>query len=500
MRQVTATSHFIMSKKSIFLSCVLLFSTMMGSASAAPQTYGPIKPGQGLWSIASKTRPERSVSHHQMMLALLRANPDAFSVPCNLNSLKSGAILIIPDLAAIQSLSKAEAVKEFERQTQAWRKNRKGIVCPAPEPKPKTAPEVDTKETVPAPATEESDSAQETIQIAPALSEEKPVAKTPLEQAETKTETEKTQIAAQAPASTEIAPALEKEKSVTEIAAEEAQTSPAPQAQAESTDDDKQQPAQAEEADAEKAEVAQAPASTEMLPATGKEKSVTETESEQAETQLEAQEAPPAEIAATETAAKLTDDDKKQQPVQVEETTAQADTDGSTRTPAAIAETTEPAAPSSPLTIWLPVVSLLFFLLLWLVWLTRSRFAPVTQEAPAAAPEKNQATPEPIQKLPDPLDFIFAEELTEEQGRVVGTQKNKFSAKEKENDAALEALLEQSLGQTASPSSKNKQFSARQAKLDFSSEELKQLGTGKAVNERFLDDFFASAEPKQKKA
>ncbi len=107
--------------------------------------YGPVAAGEGMWTIAGKTRPDKSVSHHQMMLALLRANPEAFQYSCNLLSLRRGAILKIPDLETIQSLSRAEALAEFKRQQDAWAAHRKGrtLVCPELEEPPPPAEETD---------------------------------------------------------------------------------------------------------------------------------------------------------------------------------------------------------------------------------------------------------------------------------------------------------------------------------------------------------------------
>jgi FimV-like protein len=66
------------------------------------------------------------------MVALLKANPSAFSVSCNMNSLKSGTILRQPSLTEIQALSPEEARKVHRQQDQAWkayRSRKKEIVC-----------------------------------------------------------------------------------------------------------------------------------------------------------------------------------------------------------------------------------------------------------------------------------------------------------------------------------------------------------------------------------
>src|SRR5690606_11319509 len=58
--------------------------------------YGPTVATDTLWSIASAVRPDDGVSIQQMMLALVRANPEAF-IDGNVNGLRRGVILNIPD-------------------------------------------------------------------------------------------------------------------------------------------------------------------------------------------------------------------------------------------------------------------------------------------------------------------------------------------------------------------------------------------------------------------
>ncbi len=93
-------------------------------------TYGPIKAGDMLWTIAGKVSPP-SVSRHQVILALQQTNPQAFSVPCNFNSLKVGETLRIPSLTEIQAFTPEKALAELNRQDEEWRNRRqKNIVCP----------------------------------------------------------------------------------------------------------------------------------------------------------------------------------------------------------------------------------------------------------------------------------------------------------------------------------------------------------------------------------
>lgn len=58
------------------------------------KTYGPVAPGENLWHIANRVRPD-SISHDQMMQALLKANPHAF-LESNIDNLMAGVILRIP--------------------------------------------------------------------------------------------------------------------------------------------------------------------------------------------------------------------------------------------------------------------------------------------------------------------------------------------------------------------------------------------------------------------
>ena len=76
-----------------------------------------------LWEIARELRPDSSVSIQQMMLALLRTNPDAFGNG-NINWLKAGADLWMPSDFEMQALSAAEAFAEVLVQNNVWRQAR----------------------------------------------------------------------------------------------------------------------------------------------------------------------------------------------------------------------------------------------------------------------------------------------------------------------------------------------------------------------------------------
>ena len=68
-----------------------------------------------LSDIAMQVRPDDSVSMQQTMLAIQELNPDAFA-DGNINQLRSGQVLRIPNLAEIQAIDSRDAVDEVTRQ------------------------------------------------------------------------------------------------------------------------------------------------------------------------------------------------------------------------------------------------------------------------------------------------------------------------------------------------------------------------------------------------
>ncbi len=89
--------------------------------------YGIIKKGDNLWNIAEKLREgDESVSVHQVMMALLQSNPDAF-IDNNVHRLKVGHVLRIDDPSVLTSLSRKEAANAFVEQTDAWNNYRQQV-------------------------------------------------------------------------------------------------------------------------------------------------------------------------------------------------------------------------------------------------------------------------------------------------------------------------------------------------------------------------------------
>lgn len=81
-----------------------------------PQTptsgeFGPIQKSDTLWSIATQVGQEKNIPTQKMLTALYRANPDAFNNG-NINSLKEGATLKIPEPDAIMNPAQRQAQNE----------------------------------------------------------------------------------------------------------------------------------------------------------------------------------------------------------------------------------------------------------------------------------------------------------------------------------------------------------------------------------------------------
>ncbi|MDH3637705.1 MAG: hypothetical protein OES09_04500, partial [Gammaproteobacteria bacterium] len=93
--------------------------------------YGPIREGETLWGIASKLQVEAaSVNIFQIMIALLRENPDAF-FGSNMNRLNVGQILKIGDLEAIAEISPSEASVAYQAQLEEWQAYKQQVASEA---------------------------------------------------------------------------------------------------------------------------------------------------------------------------------------------------------------------------------------------------------------------------------------------------------------------------------------------------------------------------------
>lgn len=83
------------------------------------ETYGPVRASDTLWNIANNLRPDSSVSVQQTMLAIQRLNPNAF-INDNINLLRRGQVLRIPDINEISQLASRDAIREVAEQNRSW--------------------------------------------------------------------------------------------------------------------------------------------------------------------------------------------------------------------------------------------------------------------------------------------------------------------------------------------------------------------------------------------
>ena len=104
------------------------------AASAAPRAPGealaPVREGQTLSQIAGALARESGGSLEETMVALLRANPDAF-IRGNMHLLKQGAVLRTPPAEELARLDAAQARAIVREQTAQWRQARAPIQQPA---------------------------------------------------------------------------------------------------------------------------------------------------------------------------------------------------------------------------------------------------------------------------------------------------------------------------------------------------------------------------------
>lgn len=104
------------------------------SQTIAAPTTGATHPAQytttprdTLWEIAAKARTGGSVQ--QTMLAIQALNPDAF-IGGNINRLKTGQVLRLPDAVQSTALPQSKAIAEVAAQNEAWRQGRRYVAKP----------------------------------------------------------------------------------------------------------------------------------------------------------------------------------------------------------------------------------------------------------------------------------------------------------------------------------------------------------------------------------
>lgn len=90
-------------------------SSTPATPTASARQYGPVKAGETLGRIARTVKPE-GATLEQTLVGLYRQNPDAF-IKKNMNLVKSGRILKVPEANEIATLPQREAVREVRLQS-----------------------------------------------------------------------------------------------------------------------------------------------------------------------------------------------------------------------------------------------------------------------------------------------------------------------------------------------------------------------------------------------
>ncbi len=102
-------------------------------APAAPATATnqyPVKQGDTLNGIARNVRPE-GVSLEQTLMGLYRANPDAF-INSNINQLRAGKILNVPEREQLAAIEQGAAAQEVRVHASNWNNYRRTVAAAAP--------------------------------------------------------------------------------------------------------------------------------------------------------------------------------------------------------------------------------------------------------------------------------------------------------------------------------------------------------------------------------
>src|SRR5699024_5159401 len=92
------------------------------ASTSAPRTYR-VGASDTLWSIAERTRPSPDVSVQRMMMVIQEHNPDAF-INDNVNLVREGAVLRLPDQSQVRALSNREALARVADQNREWQRLR----------------------------------------------------------------------------------------------------------------------------------------------------------------------------------------------------------------------------------------------------------------------------------------------------------------------------------------------------------------------------------------
>lgn len=98
---------------------------------AGANEYGPVQSGETLWRIAKDWSAGSGLNLNKVMIAIQRENPDAFSRN-NINLLQRGAILRMPDIDSVNSISNTTANNEVKEQESVFQSRQSMASSAAP--------------------------------------------------------------------------------------------------------------------------------------------------------------------------------------------------------------------------------------------------------------------------------------------------------------------------------------------------------------------------------
>ena len=100
-------------------------------ADSGPRSRYTVRSSDTMWQIALNNRPSNSVSVQQMLVAIQEMNPDAF-INNNVNLVREGTVLRIPNEQEVRNISTRSAIVEVADQNRQWRDmlEKRGIQTP----------------------------------------------------------------------------------------------------------------------------------------------------------------------------------------------------------------------------------------------------------------------------------------------------------------------------------------------------------------------------------
>lgn len=152
--------------------------THVAKATPAPKAAAPkpspqapaggyhVRAGDTLAGIAGQLGGSQADSLDQAMLAVLRANPEAF-VDGNINRLKAGAVLRTPTADELSRISTSEAAALVHEQIAGWRQGRKPVAQPVATSTPVSGAKTATAHPAPASTARRDDARLEIVPPAP---------------------------------------------------------------------------------------------------------------------------------------------------------------------------------------------------------------------------------------------------------------------------------------------------------------------------------------------